>query len=246
MKVALITGGTKNIGLAIARRLAADGHTIAVNGRDPDAVANAVAALRAEGASAEGFRANIADEHAVSAMFDAIEGTLGPVSILVNNAGLRCHGPIVQTRLDDWNKVLAVVLTGSFLTTRRALPAMVEASWGRIVNLSGLSAQSGAAGRVAVVAAKSGIMGLTKATAAEAAAHGVTVNAIAPGFVDTDRSPTLGDGAIAEAHYERGRSIPVGRVGEPDDVAQLCGYLCSEAAGYVTGQTVSVNGGVYM
>ncbi|WP_199434792.1 SDR family oxidoreductase [Qaidamihabitans albus] len=246
MKVALVTGATKNIGFAAAERLARDGHVVAVNGRDPDAVARAVARLRGFGARAEGFPADVADERAMAAMFDRIESALGPVVILVNNAGLRCHGPLIDTQLEDWSRVLDVVLTGAFLATRRALPGMIEAGWGRIVNVAGVSGQSGAPGRVAVVTAKSGMIGLTKATALEAAPHGVTVNAISPGFIDTDRSQSLGDNHAAAAHYARGRQVPVGRAGVPEDVAELCGYLCSDAAGYVTGQTLGVNGGTYM
>jgi len=246
MTVALVTGATKNIGFAVAERLAAAGHAIAVNGRDPDVVAGAVERLTSAGATAVGFPADVSDEDEVDALFGAIETSLGSVGILVNNAGIRCHGDIVDTRVEDWNRVLSVVLTGSFLTTRRALPGMIGAGWGRIVNLAGLSAQSGAAGRVAVVTAKSGIVGLTKATAHEVAAHGVTANAISPGFIDTDRSPSLGDDEAANAHYDRGRAVPVGRTGRPGDIAELCAFLCSDAAAYITGQTLAANGGAYM
>lgn len=246
MSVALVTGATKNIGYAAAERLARDGHAIAVNGRDPDAVEAATGRLRAAGATAAGFSADVSDEAAVDAMFTGIEAELGAVGIVVNNAGVRSHGLIVDTSTEDWTRVLQVVLTGSFLTTRRALPGMIDAGWGRIVNLAGLSGQSGATGRVAVVTAKSGIIGLTKASAQEAAPHGITVNAISPGFIDTARSPSLGDDTVARAHYERGRLVPMGRVGQPEDIAELCAFLCSDVAGYLTGQTIAANGGAYM
>lgn len=246
MTVALITGGTKNIGLAIARALARTGHTLVINGRDPAAVAAAVEQLRGEGADAHGAVADVADEAAVEAMIARASVEQGAIGILVNNAGLRYHGPLATTPLADWQRVLDVVLTGAFLTTRAVLPAMVDAGWGRIVNIAGISAQSGAAGRVPVVAAKAGIIGLTKATALEAAADGVTVNAISPGFIDTARSPTLGDATVASALYTEGRRVPVGHVGQPEDIAAACAYLCSDEASYVTGQILSVNGGGYL
>ncbi|GAA3929225.1 SDR family NAD(P)-dependent oxidoreductase [Microbacterium soli] len=246
MTTALVTGGTKNIGFAIAARLGQDGFSVAVNGRTPAAVEEAVDRLRALGVTADGFVADVTDEASVDRMCARIEDQLGPVGVLVNNAGVRCHGPLTQTSTTDWNRVLDVVLTGSFLTVRRLLPGMMAAGWGRIVNLAGLSGQMGAASRIAVVTAKSGIIGFTKAVALETAPHGITANAISPGFVDTDRSPSLGDRSAAAAHYERGRETPVGRVGQPEDIAELCAFLCSRQAGYITGQTIAANGGTYM
>jgi NAD(P)-dependent dehydrogenase (short-subunit alcohol dehydrogenase family) len=140
------------------------------------------------------------------------------------------------------------VLTGAFLTTRATLPQMRQRGWGRIVNIAGMSGQSGAADRAPVVAAKSGIIGLTKACAHEANGSGVTVNAVSPGLIDTDRRPGLGDAVVAQEHYARleRQSNPVGRIGTVEDVAGLVSYLCSDAAGYVTGQVIAVNGGAYM
>lgn len=246
MSTALVTGATKNIGFAIAERLAAAGHQVVVNGRTPDAVDAAVERLRSGGAEAIGHVGDVSDADQVDDMFATAERGFGDVGILVNNAGIRCHGPLVDTRVEDWRQVLDVVLTGSFLTIRRALPRMAEAGWGRIVNLAGVSGQSGASGRVAVVAAKSGVVGLTKAAAHEAAPLGVTVNAISPGFIDTVRSASLGDNDAADAHYARGRDVPVGRPGSPEDIAAACAFLCSDEAGYITGQVIAANGGAYM
>lgn len=246
MRVALITGGTKNIGLEVARGLARAGNAVVINGRDPASVERAVQQLRSEGAAVSGAVADIGEESEIEAMVSSVLAEHGAVDILVNNAGLRYHGPLVTTPLAEWRRVLDVVLTGAFLTTRAVVPGMTASGWGRIVNIAGISAQSGAPGRTPVVAAKAGIIGLTKATALEVASDGITVNAISPGFIDTERSPTLGDASVATALYAEGRRVPVGRVGLPSDIAAACAYLCSDEASYVTGQVLAVNGGGYL
>jgi 3-oxoacyl-[acyl-carrier protein] reductase len=247
MRVALVTGATKNIGYAIAEVLASAGTAVAVNGRDRAAVDGAVQRLVAGGATAAPAPADIASEAGVRAMVDDVLARWGRVDILINNAGIRAHGPLVDTDLADWRAVIDTVLTGSFLTTRAVLGQMRDRGWGRIVNIAGMSGQKGAADRASVVAAKSGVIGLTKATALEAAAHGVTVNAISPGLIDTQRTQSLGDAGVAQAHYARmAASVPVGRQGRVSEVAALCAFLCSADAGFITGQVYSINGGAYM
>ena len=247
MTIALVTGATRNIGFATALALAESGMTVAVNGRHEKQVREAVQRLEARGGRAVAAVADVSSESDVSRMVDQLSDRTGQVDVLVNNAGVRAHGPLAALSLDDWRTVVDTVLTGSFLTIRAVMPAMIERRWGRIVNIAGVSGQSGASGRAPVVAAKSGVIGLTKATAHEGAPYGVTANAVSPGLIDTERSPTLGDDAVAEAHYERmAAKVPVGRQGEPAEVAALCTYLCSGAAGFITGQVFGINGGVYM
>lgn len=247
MRVALVTGATKNIGYAIAESLAASGAAIALNGRNPQAVEEAVRRLSATGATVVPAVGDISSEDGVRELHDAVVERLGRIDILVNNAGVRAHGPLVDTDVADWRAVLDAVLTGSFLTTRAVLGGMCDAGWGRIVNIAGVSGQSGAAGRPAVVAAKAGLIGLTKATAHEAAPHGVTVNAVSPGLIDTQRSPTRGDDAVAAQHYAHmAEAVPVGRKGHVSEVGALCAFLCSDEAAFITGQTHGINGGVYM
>ncbi len=247
MRVALVTGATKNIGFAIAEALAASGAAVALNGRNPDAVAEAVERLSATGATVAPAVGDISSEDGVRKMTGEVVERLGSVDILVNNAGIRSHAPLAETDLADWQAVMDTVLTGAFLTTRAVLGGMCDVGWGRIVNIAGVSGQSGAAGRPAVIAAKAGIIGLTKATAHEAAAHGVTANAVSPGLIDTQRSPTRGDSSLAAEHYKQmAADVPLGRQGHVSEVGALCAFLCSEQAGFITGQVYAINGGVYM
>ena len=247
MTVALITGATKNIGFAIASALAATGTTVAVNGRDPEVVGQAVERLTASGAVAVPAVGDISTEEGVRAVVDGVVERAGQIGVLVNNAGIRAHGPFVDTSLEDWQAVLDTVMTGAFLTTRAVLGPMCEQGWGRIINIAGASGQSGAAGRPAVVAAKAGLIGLTKATAHECAGQGVTANAVSPGLIDTQRSPTRGDDSVAAQHYkDQAAKVPLGRLGHVSEVGALCAFLCSEDAGFITGQVYAINGGVYM
>ena len=250
MRAAIVTGASRNIGLAIATRLLDDGWNVCLTGRDEQAVTAAANTLT-ETHSAESIRwfaGDIGVESEVRRLVDQVESDWGAVDAVVNNAGIRAHGPIESMTVQNWDAVLATVLTGAFLTTRAVLPAMRERGWGRIVNIAGMSGQSGAAGRTPVIAAKSGLIGLTKACAHEAAGSGVTVNAVSPGLIDTERRPGLGDSNVAAEHYRHlgDAGNPVGRVGTVEDIAGTVSYLCGPDAGYVTGQVISVNGGAYM
>ncbi|CAN5702842.1 beta-ketoacyl-ACP reductase [soil metagenome] len=247
MRAAIVTGASRNIGLAIARRLLHDGWNVCLTGRDRDSVAAAAEELGTHD-SVRWFAGDIGAEADVQRLVGEVESAWGTVDAVVNNAGIRAHGPIESMRLEDWEAVLTTVLTGTFLTTRAVLPGMKERGWGRIVNIAGMSGQSGAAGRTPVIAAKSGLIGLTKACAHEADGSGVTVNAVSPGHIDTQRLPSLGDAEVAAQHYQHlaDKGNPVGRIGSVEDVAGAVSYLVGDDAGYVTGQVISVNGGAYM
>jgi len=247
MRSAIVTGASRNIGLAIASRLLRDGWNICLNGRDGNALATAASGLGVPD-RVRWVAGDVGNEADVRRLVDDVEKAWGAVDAVVNNAGMRAHGPIESLERSDWDAVVSTVLTGAFLLTRATLPGMRERGWGRIVNIAGMSGQSGAAGRAPVVAAKAGLVGLTKACAHEAGGREVTVNAVSPGLIDTDRRAGLGDMSVAEKHYEQlgQQGNPVGRIGTVDDVAAMVSYLCSDEAGYITGQLVAVNGGAYM
>lgn len=245
-RVALVTGATRNLGAGIARRLAADGFVVAVTGRDADAGAGVVAGIEDAGGRALWVAGDAAVEADVEAVVARVREEAGPIAVLVNNAGIRHAGPVTETSLDDWSRVLGTVLTGTFLYTRAALPDMYAAGWGRVINLAGVSGQMGAADRAALVTAKSGIIGFTKAVSLEAAPRGVTVNTVSPALIDTERQPVAGDADGAAEHYrELTAQLPVGRPGRVEEVAALVSFLCSDDAGYITGQLHAINGGIY-
>jgi 2-hydroxycyclohexanecarboxyl-CoA dehydrogenase len=241
-RVAIVTGGASGIGLAISERSAADGAAVAIFDLNGDAAEAAVGKIEAAGGRAIGMAVDVTDRTGIDAAVARIRAELGPATILVNSAGMTGFDPFLDIPLEKWNKILEVNLTGTFNCCQAVIPGMLEAGWGRIVNISSSSVHSGSARMTHYVAAKSGVVGLTKALALEFAPRGITVNTIPPGFIDT---PML-RGAAEAGSVSIERSIgttPVGRAGRPEDVAAACAYLVGEEASYVTGQVIGVNGG---
>jgi NAD(P)-dependent dehydrogenase (short-subunit alcohol dehydrogenase family) len=242
----VVTGAASGIGEGVARRLAADGHAVALLDYDGDGVRRVAAVLTGQGHTAVAHEADVADREALAQVYGAVRRELGPVTIVVTSAGVEAFDPIAEISPEKWDRVLAVNLTGTFTCLQLAVPDMIESGWGRIVTISSSSAQSGAPNMAHYVASKGGVIGLTKAFARELARHGITVNTIPPTIVDT---PMAHKGE-AEGHVPSievmSKMIPLGRAGTPDDIASACSYLCSEEGGYITGQIVGVNGGMYI
>jgi 2-hydroxycyclohexanecarboxyl-CoA dehydrogenase len=243
-RVAVVTGAASGMGLAIARHLADAGNRVALLDRDADAARAAAAEI--PGVGALGVEADVSDRAAVDAALTEVRAELGPVEIMVTSAGIDEFVSFTDITEEAWNRVVAVNLSGTFHCLQAAIPDMLDAGWGRIVTISSSSAQSGAKRMAHYVASKGGVIGLTKALAVEYAPNGITVNTIPPGFIDTPmarRAEARGDmpsiDGIAAA-------TPVRRAGTPDDIAAACAFLCSDAAGYITGQSLNVNGGWYL
>jgi 3-oxoacyl-[acyl-carrier protein] reductase len=239
---ALVTGGSRGIGAAVAKRLAADGYSVLLTYVTKPDEAQAVAAhILADGGEAQALPLDVSDREAVAAFFKKhIEGHV-ELEVLVNNAGITKDGLLVRMKDEEWDRVIAVNLTGAFACLREAAKLMMKRRRGRIVNIVSVVGQSGNAGQANYVAAKAGLIGLTKTAALELAPRGVTVNAVAPGFIESDMTAVLPD-AVKQAFLEQ---IPLKRMGTPEDVASAVAYLASPEAAYVTGQVLSVNGGLY-
>jgi 2-hydroxycyclohexanecarboxyl-CoA dehydrogenase len=245
-RVAVVTGAASGMGLAIARHLGARGHRVGLLDVQRDAADQAARDLRESGASAIAAHADVTDRRAVDAALDQVRAELGPIHIMVTSAGLDSFEPFASITLESWERILAINLTGTFHCLQAALPDMLEARWGRMVTISSSSAQSGAMLMAHYVASKAGVIGLTKALALELARNGITVNNIPPGVIDTPMSRRAeGSGGIGKLEKIAAR-IPVGRAGTPEDIAAVCGFLCSEEASYVTGQVIGVNGGMVL
>src|SRR6478672_9747619 len=245
-RVAVVTGAAAGMGLAVAQRLAAAGNRVALLDLDGDAAARAAEQLRTSGSAAIASAVDVSDRAAVDDAIATARAELGPVEIVVTSAGFDEFQPFTDITADGWARMLAVNLTGTFNCIQAAIPDMLAAGWGRIVTISSSSAQSGAARMAHYVASKGGVVGLTKALAVEYAGRGITVNTIPPGFIDTPmarRAEARGDLPSIDAVAAR---TPVRRAGTPDDIAAACAYLCSDEAGYVTGQAIGVNGGWYL
>lgn len=240
-KVALVTGGSRGIGRAICLELARRGAAVAVNFAGNEAAAQETAeACRALGAQAEMFRADVADPAACEELVKAVKERFGQVDILVNNAGITRDGLLMTAKVEDFDQVLDTNLRGAYFCMKAASKLMMRQRYGRIVNLSSVVGLRGNAGQTGYAASKAGILGLTKAAAKELAARNITVNAVAPGFIDTDMTSVLPEKA-KEAMLT---TIPMGRPGAPEDVARAVAFFAEESAAYLTGQVLCVDGGM--
>lgn len=241
-KVAVVTGGGSGIGRAIALRLARDGARVAVLDLRPEAADEAVGAIRAAGGVAVAHPADVAQSASVARAAERVRAELGPVAILVASAGIAGFEPLAQMSEASFDRMIAVHLKGTFNACKEFAPDMTAAGWGRIVNLSSAAGLNGGGpGLAHYAAAKAGIIGLTKALALELGPAGVTVNAIAPGLIDTPLIRSAG--APPDLYDAVVKRLPVGRIGQPEDIAAACAYLVSPEAGFFTGQVLSPNGG---
>ena len=239
--VALVTGASRGIGRAVALKLADDGFAVAVNYAASVAKADAVVEqINASGGAAIAVQADVSDPDAVTAMVEKIESDLGPITVLVNNAGITDDGLLLRMSPDQWDRVLSTNLRSVFLCTKAVLRGMIRAKGGRVINISSVSGVAGNAGQANYAASKAGVIGFTKSIAKEVGSRGITVNAVAPGFIATDMTEALGDNVTDAAASQ----ISLGRLGEPEEIASVVGYLASDGASYITGQAIVVDGGL--
>ena len=242
-RVALVTGGGRGIGRAIAVRLAEGGAKVAIAYRANDAAAEETAELvRDVGAGGELFKGDVASPEDVEALVKGVGETFGPVEILVNNAGTTRDNIMLRMKDVEFDEVLRTNLKGTYLCTRAVLRRMVRARWGRIVNISSVVGLLGNAGQANYAASKAGIIGFTKSVAREVAGRGITVNAVAPGYVETELTGSLSENIKGQIMGQ----VPMSRFGKPQEIAEVVVFLAGDGAGYVTGQTISVDGGMVM
>ncbi|WP_342660010.1 3-oxoacyl-[acyl-carrier-protein] reductase FabG [Rhodococcus ruber] len=244
-RTAIVTGAARGIGAAVAKRLAEDGFQVAVLDLDESACADTVSAIEAAGGKALAVGANVADEQSVAAAVEKVASELGDPTVLINNAGITRDNLLFKMTVDDWDAVMNVHLRGAFLMSRATQKYMVEAKFGRIVNLSSTSAL-GNRGQVNYSAAKAGMQGFTKTLAIELGKYGVTANAIAPGFIETEMTAATAERvgmSFEDFKAAAASQIPVARTGKPEDIAHTASFLASEGAGFVSGQVIYVAGG---
>lgn len=237
-KTAVVTGASRGIGLAIAKSLVADGARVACVATTQHNAEKAVEYLESEHAHA--FACDVGDSEHVESTFKAIEEHLGPVHILVNNAGVTRDTLMMRMSVEDWDRVMAVNLRGAFNCTKASMRGMMKARWGRIVNVTSVVGLHGAAGQANYAASKAGLVGFTMSVAKELGSRGITCNAVAPGFIETDMTSELPQ--EMREHVER--TAPAGRLGTPEDIAAVIRFLVSDEASYITGQTITVDGGL--
>ena len=241
-RIAVVTGASRGIGRACALALSDAGARVALMARAVDKLEELAAEIRAKGREAYVAPLDLASPESIQAAFQKTQKEFGPVTILVNNAAVTRDNLALRMKRDDWDAVIRTNLTGSFLCIQQVLQSMMRERWGRIVNISSVVASSGNPGQSNYVASKAGLIGLTKSIAQEMASRNITVNAVAPGFIDTDMTAVLS----AELKEKLLASIPLKRLGKPEDVAAAVTFLSSDAASYITGAVLDVNGGMYM
>ena len=241
-KIALVTGASQGIGRAVALELAKAGATVALAARSTDKLEAVAAEIAAAGGTAKAYALDVASEESIKACAKAVLSELGTVYVLVNNAGITKDGLALRMKLSDFEDVLRTNLTGAFLLTQAVISSMMKARSGRVINITSVVGEVGAAGQANYAASKAGMIGLTKSLAREFASRNITVNAIAPGFIETPMTHVLTDEQKAAILAQ----VPLGRYGADSDIAAAVNFLASDAAGYITGHTLDVNGGMYM
>jgi len=248
-RTVMVTGGSRNIGRYLAKRFAADGHRVVVCARTADAMTELAKEIGADGGEVLAMAADVTKPEDVAALVEAGEKRFGGIDILINNAVVRVTQKFDDMTFAEWRMALDVILDAAFLCTKAVLPGMRARKWGRVITFSGISAMRGPADRIGVVTGKSGLIGFTRSAANATASAGITVNCIAPSQIDTERGEwtTVGNVEQVLENYARGRStIPVGRMGTLEEFFALVNFLTSDDAGFITGQTICINGGRHM
>jgi 3-oxoacyl-[acyl-carrier protein] reductase len=241
-RIAFVTGASRGIGRACAVALSAGGAKVVLAARQLEKLEQVAAEIRAAGGEAFVVPIDLASQDSIKEAFLKASKEFGRIDILINNAGLTRDGLAMRMKRDDWDAVLQTNLSGSFFCIQQVLPAMVRERWGRIVNITSVVGESGNAGQANYAASKAGLIGLTKSLAQELASRNITVNAVAPGFVETDMTASLSD----ELKAKITESVPLKRIGRPEDIAAAVKFLAGDDAGYITGHVLDVNGGMYM
>jgi 3-oxoacyl-[acyl-carrier protein] reductase len=241
-KIAMVTGASRGIGRSIALALADQGATIVAIGTNAEALASVVEEIKSKGVGALGVQANVTSSEDVNRAVKAAKEAYGRIDILINNAGITRDGILLRMKDDDWDAVLDVNLKGAFLATRAVSKLMTRQRSGRIINISSVVGQMGNPGQANYCASKAGLLGLTRSNARELAKRNITVNAVAPGFISTDMTDALPE----DQRQELAAQIPLERLGSVEDIAHAVLFLASDQAGYITGQVIAVNGGMYM
>ncbi|HXB61842.1 MAG TPA: 3-oxoacyl-[acyl-carrier-protein] reductase [Acidobacteriaceae bacterium] len=241
-RIALVTGASQGIGRACALELAKAGAHVALAARSVDKLEAVAQEIKAAGGTAHAFALDVASEDSIKECAKAVIAHFGKVEILINNAGITRDGLMMRMKREDWDAVLTTNLTGAFLLTQACVSSLMKNRWGRVINITSIVGQTGQAGQANYASSKAGLIGLTKSLARELASRGITVNAVAPGFIETPMTHVLTE----EQKTNIAAQIPLARMGTDADIAHAVVYLASEEAGYITGHTLDVNGGMYM